>query len=219
MQPKSVQVSAFLSNPNKIITDNDVWNLIDDEDTWIFDKLIVARKSGHVCGSRSFEIPESGMYCIRPVTNFKGHSLGARFEYREKGDKMMDIHPGEFWVKKFEGTHVSVDYIDGEQSLTVAGYRKLDDELYRFNFWVKENHYLPLPEFLNGFIKKYPVINCEFVGRKLIEIHLRQNPDFLWGNSRMIPVWDIKQLEKIPDGFRYIADNPPEEKRLGMLID
>jgi len=212
-------VSAFLSNPNKIVTDEDVWNLIDDQDVWIFDKLIIARKSGHLCGSRSFKIPESGMYCIRPVTNFQGHSLGARFEYRQKGDPMLDIHPGEFWVKKFQGTHVSVDYINGEQALTVAGYRKLDDELYRFNYWTKEKHFLPLPSILENLAKKYPVINCEFIGGQLVEIHLRQNPDFLWGNSRMIPVWDIKQLEKIPPGFRFIPDDPPEEKRLGMLVD
>lgn len=212
-------MSAFLSNPNRILVDEDVWKFIDDEDIWIFDKLIVARKSGHICGSRSFEIPESGMYCIRPVTNFKGHSLNSRIEYREKGDKMMDIHPGEFWVKKFNGLHVSVDYIGGEQALTVAGYRNQSDPLHRFNYWVKEKHYLPLPKMLHGFVDKYPVINCEYIGGKLVEIHLRQNPDFLWGNTRMIPVWDVEQLDNIPSGFRYIPDNPPEEKRLGMLID
>lgn len=211
-------MSAFLSNPNKIVTDYDVWKFTDDEDIWIFDKLIVARRSGHVCGSRGFSIPESGMYCIRPVTNFKGHSLGARFEHREKGDTMMDIHPGEFWVKKFQGTHVSVDYINGEQHLTVAGYRRQTNELYQFDYWVKENHYLPLPEILHGFINKYTVINCEFIGGKLIEIHLRENPDFLWGNSRMIPVWDTEQLDDIPPGFRFIPDNPPEERRLGLLV-
>lgn len=212
-------MSVFLSSPSRIITDKDVWNFIDDEDAWIFDKLIVARKSGHICGSRSFEIPESGMYCIRPVTNFEGHSLGARFEYRQKGDLMLDIHPGEFWVKRFNGVHVSVDYIDGKQELTVAGYRKQDDEIYRFNYWTKENYFLPLPSFIQHFVGKYPVINCEFIGGKLIEIHLRQNPDFLWGNSRMIPVWNIKQLEKIPPGFRFIPDDPPEEKRIGVLVD
>ena len=72
---------------------------------------------------------------------------------------------------------------------------------------------------LHSFVDKYPVINCEYIGGKLVEIHLRQNPDFLWGNTRMIPVWDIEQLENIPEGFRYIPDNPPEEKRLGILID
>jgi hypothetical protein len=212
-------VSAFLSSPKKLHTDQHVWGFIDDEDTWIFCKLIVARRAGHVCGSRGFAIPESGMYCVRPVTNFEGLSKNARIEYREKGDWVMDIHPGEFWVKKFNGLHVSVDYMGGEQVLTVAGYRNQSDPLYRFNYWVKEKHYLPLPKMLHSFVDKYPVINCEYIGGKLVEIHLRQNPDFLWGNTRMIPVWDIEQLENIPEGFRYIPDNPPEEKRLGILID
>lgn len=217
--PKSVQVSAFLSNNNGTVTDQDIWREIDVEDSWIFDKFLVARRSGHICGSRGFQITESGMYCIRPIMNFEGHGYGARIEYRAKGDWMMDIHPGEFWVQKFNGQHVSVDYVSGQQSLTVAGYRKHDDELYRFNYWVKENYYLPLPEFLKNFADKYPVINCEFIGGKLIEVHLRHNPDFVWGNNRMIPVWDECQLENIPNGFRYIPDNGTEEKRLGILVD
>lgn len=212
-------MSVFSSNLNAKLTDQDVWGFIDDEDTWIFCKLIVARRAGHVCGSRGFAIPQSGMYCVRPVTNFEGLSKDARIEYREKGDWMMDIHPGEFWVEKFTGQHVSVDYLGGEQALTVAGYRNQSDPLYRFYYWVKEDYYLPLPEMLSDFVDKYPVINCEYIGGKLVEIHLRPNQDFIHGNTRMIPVWDEKQLEEIPPGFRYIPDNPPEEKRLGMFID
>ena len=200
-------------------TDYDAWSTADHDDLWVFDKLIVARKAGHSCGTRGMVIPENGMYCIRPVTNFKGMGALARIEYRKKDDEMMDIHPGEFWVEMFSGTHVSVDYINGEQFLTVAGYRNGSDPLHKFRYWTKERHYLPLPKFLAGLASRHPVVNCEFIGGKLVEVHLRPNPDFLWGNSKVIAVWKDEEMPKIPEGMRYIEDPVPEEHRLGIIID
>lgn len=200
------------------MTDQEVWKMIDDEDLWIFDKLIIAKRSGHECGSRGFKIQKTGLYCIRPVTNFEGHGHSARIEHRQENDWMMDIHPGEFWVEKFNGTHISVDYVNGKQKLTVAGYRNELNPLYKFDFWQKIKFDLPLPKMLAKIAKKYPVVNCEFIGKKLIEVHLRENPDFAWGNSEMIPVWTKEQLKNIPENYTYISDLGEEEKRIGILV-
>lgn len=142
---------------------------------------------------------------------------GARIEHRNKGDWMMDIHPGDFWVKKFTGQHVSVDYVNGKQATTVAGYRNNANPLFKFDYWVRESYYLPLPGIFSAIAKKYEFINCEFIGGNLIEVHLRQNPDFVYGNKSMIPVWTEEQALKVPNGYAFIRDTA-EEKRVGIFI-
>ena len=53
--------------------------------------------------------------------------------------------------------------------------------------------------------------NCEFIGDKLIEIHLRGNPDFRYNNDSVIPVWEGDDVNT------YIEDN--DYHRLGFIID
>jgi cell surface protein SprA len=36
------------------------WNMCLPEDLWIFDKLIVAKKAGHLCGPRGIPVPKPG---------------------------------------------------------------------------------------------------------------------------------------------------------------
>ena len=57
---------------------------------------------------------------------------------------------------------------------------------------------------------------CEYIGGKLIEIHLRRNPDFDWGNTQFIPVWRGQDTTP-PQGYRYI-DYPEVHGRVGAWI-
>ena len=43
----------------------------------------------------------------------------------------------------------------------------------------------------------YDWINCEFIGENLIEVHFRRNPDFRYGNSIAIPVWEDEKIENM----------------------
>ena len=62
----------------------------------------------------------------------------------------------------------------------------------------------------------YDWINCEFIGDKLIEVHFRQNPDFRYGNTVAIPVWDQKITEH-EQNYTYILDE--DYHRKGFYID
>ena len=74
----------------------------------IFDKLIVAKKAGHLCGPRGIPVPKPGEYFVKPVINIEGMGEKARVEYLEQDT--CHLHPGEFWCEIFTGEHISIDY-------------------------------------------------------------------------------------------------------------
>jgi hypothetical protein len=47
-------------------------------------------------------------------------------------------------------------------------------------------------------------------------VHFRRNPDFRYGNSIAIPVWEKEEIKKI-DNFRFIQDR--DFLRKGFYID
>ena len=55
-------------------------------------------------------------------------------------------------------------------------------------------------------------INCEFIGDKLIEVHLRANED-MGEYDEIIPVWKGEEIN-VPNGFTYIEQ--PNYKRVGF---
>ena len=75
-------------------TDEEAWAKCNLEDLWIFDKLIVAKKSGHVCGPRGINVPKEGNYIVRPIVNIAGLSVQVKVVYLK--DETWDLHPGEF---------------------------------------------------------------------------------------------------------------------------
>lgn len=204
-------------NSQNPTTDFDSWDYADKDDLWVFDKLIVARKSGHVCGPRGLNVPKPGMYMVRPVVNFDGMGLGARKIFIESSTR--SLNPGEFWCEFFEGEHLSVDYRGFQPVLSVRGVKDKALPYQRFTHWQTTDYSVPMPQMLVGMCLRYRNINCEFIGGKLIEIHLRSNPDFRHGNTQVIPVWDGQSTEP-PEGFRFIPDEDgDEDKRLGIFVN
>ena len=147
------------------------WKNCNDEDLWIFDKLIVARRSGHLCGPSGLEVPYAGQYFVKPVTNIEGMSKNARIEYIEKTTD--HLHPGEFWCEIFTGDHISIDYNGYNPVLSVIGTKHEKYPHTRFTHWKKTEQVYKLPSFIGLMPLRYKTINCEFIGGKLIEIHLR----------------------------------------------
>ena len=54
----------------------------------------------------------------------------------------------------------------------------------------------------------------EFIQNKLIEVQIRPNLDFRWGNTISIPVWRHKMTK--PKGFKFIKDE--DYHRIGFFI-
>ena len=126
----------------------------------------------------------------------------------------MHLPHGSFWCEWFEGRHLSVDYRYGEQWVCVEGFKK-KNTLIKWDKWVKTDDVVPLPKVLEQF-KNKPIINCEFIGGKLIEAHFRSNPDFPDNRKEFIPVWE-GQDKNPPEGYQYI-DYPDVHGRIGAFI-
>ena len=196
---------------------------------WVYNKLQLSEKLGYVCGPSVVPIPRDGNYIIRPIMNLSGMGIGARIETLKKGDKITD--PSYFWCECFEGDHISVDYTFKKGEIfPIFACQGWNDkkELWRFNKWVKVDpipEELSLPNWLEGDINSAQHINVEWIGGKIIEVHLRHGHDFPKGAVEIIPVWeDIAQEQHYSwgsSGYNWKADEDDadtnlEIKRLGF---
>jgi len=172
--------------------------------------------SGHICGPRGIPVPKPGEYFVKPVMNIEGMGEKARKIYIEETTTEL-LHPGEFWCEVFEGEHLSIDYSGYDPILSVVGEKDKNRPYQRFTRWEKTEKTYPLPSFIGYIPLRYKTINCEFIGGKLIEIHLRGNPDFMHGNSLVIPLWKDESDPK-PEGYRFISDEGTELERLGIYV-
>lgn len=180
---------------------NEEWNHIHPHDLWVYNKLILSRVLGYTCGPSGTNVPKPDFYIVRPNMNLLGMGRLSRIEYIEKSTD--DYHPSEFWCEVFKGDHISVDYENQKQKLTVLGTRDSKSPLYKWEKWEKIDKKIEFPDILKNLCGHYQWINCEFIGNKLIEVHFRRNPDFRHENTEVIPVWDDTNGE-IYEDYRYI---------------
>ena len=89
------------------MTDEQAWLNCHEDDLWIFDKLILSRKLGYICGPKGLEVPEPGRYIVRPAVNTSGMGEGARIQFLAKSTN--HLPPGSFWCEVFTGRHLSID--------------------------------------------------------------------------------------------------------------
>lgn len=197
---------------NNQMQDHDAWKMCHIEDLWIFDKLLLSKKLGYVCGPSGLDVPHPGEYVIRPITNLCGMGRDATIQHIEKSTD--DLPPGHFWCEVFEGRHLSVDYVGFKQSLCVEGFRDPDTELYRWTKWQRTDDVVSVPGIVYSLNQDYRHINCEFIGGKLIEVHLRPNPDFQNNEDVLYVVWEDQDTTP-PEGMVFISC--PDYKRKGFF--
>lgn len=196
--------------------ETEAWKTVDVEDLWALDKLILSRVMGYVAGPVGVPVLFPGEYIVRPCVNALDLGLGAEKAYISENTDHLPV--GHFWCEWFEGDHYSVDYFYGEQYMAIQGF-KSDDTFTRWNHWVMDDQkYFDLPEELGEIPFKYPWINCEFIGGRLIEVHFRRNQDFwlMEDQKEFIPVWlgeDPTPLE----GYKYV-EYPDVHGRIGAFI-
>lgn len=188
--------------------DWEIWQDICTADLWIFDKLILSKKLQYNCGPIGVDPIKEGDYIIRPCVNLLGMGKGAFIRHLEKDEDTDYLPAGYFWCEVFEGDQYSVDYVNREQQLTTQGIRKNNSRLWKWDKWIRVEKEIPYPSILNSLVGKYQTINCEFIGDKLIEVHLRSNNDMEKYNE-IIPVWkeDDTNISKWTSrGYEYIED-------------
>lgn len=189
-----------------------VWKTINPDYIWVMDKLILSKKLGYKCGPTGIDVTEPGYYIVRPCVNALGLGLGAKKVWLEK--ETMHLPYGYFWCEWFEGRHLSIDYKNKKQVLCVEGYKQ-KDTFTKWDKWIKTNDELPFPNILKD-LTDIELINCEYIGDKLIEVHLRHNEDFNDNITEFIPVWKGQDTTP-PAGYTY-RDYPDVHGRIGAFI-
>ena len=193
-----------------MVGDDDAWFDCHENDLWIFDKLILSRKLGYVCGPVDAWVPKPDNYIVRPCVNPAGMGRGASFEYIVKETDHLPV--GYFWCEIFQGRHLSVDYYHGNQKLVTEGFRDKDNPLWKFNRWLRVDDEIDFPSILNELKGNYPTINCEFIGDKLIEVHLRGNYE-MGKFTEIVPVWEGEEPSSM-EGYTYVEHE--DFNRLGF---
>lgn len=188
------------------ISDSDVWKFIDPTDLWIYDRLILSKRLGHLCGPAGVPPPHESTYVVKPCVNFRMMGRGASLQ-KLSPNSHHTVPDGYFWCERFVGRHISLDYRWGEQVLAVEGFKDDPDRLNRFTKWKKVDIKFTLPSFLQDISKKYEWLNVEMIDYKIIEVHLRYNDDFRnHDGDEIIPIWK--------DEF---YDSPCED-RIGFIV-
>lgn len=191
--------------------DSDIWNNIDVDDLWVYDKLILSRKLGHKCGPAGVDLPTPGTYIVKPITNIEGMGLGT-YIHTFDTVKTDILQPGTFWMEIFDGRHLSIDIVDGEVDVVYEGIRNSPQ---RFSKWVKLEEEVLYPSFLNDLSKKYGIVNYESIGGKIIEVHLRCNPDWIKHRAKeLIPVW--KEQPELTSSKNFVYDEDGD--RIGFIV-
>ena len=192
--------------------DLEMWENTDPRDLWVFDKAIVAKKLGYRCGLKGHELPVPDHYIARPISNPLGMSRGA-FEFWGAGSTETMLPDGYFWCERFEGPHYSVDYFAAEQKLCVRGYKDRDQPLNRWKLWERVDKKIKLPSICCELLAIKGWINVEFIGDKVIEIHLRPNPDFYHHDAPyIIPAYERTEMEN----HKFVLT--PEQDRIGFFM-
>lgn len=189
-----------------------VWKTINPDYMWVMDKLILSSKLGYICGPTGIDVPEPGYYIVRPCVNALGLGLGAEKVWLEKDTTHLPY--GYFWCEWFEGRHLSIDYKNKKQVLCVEGYKQ-KDTFTKWDKWIKTNDEISFPHILKD-LTDIELINCEYIGDKLIEVHLRHNEDFSDNITEFIPVWKGQDTTP-PAGYTY-RDYPDVHGRIGAFI-
>lgn len=171
-----------------IINDNDVWSTLPPQHLWIYDRLILCRRLGHLAAPAGIAVPTPNWYIVKPITNLHGMAKGASRQWLTPDDADL-VPPGYFWMQCFQGRHLSVDYQWGQQVLAVEGFAR-PDRLDRFDRWCKVTDQIELPGILGSVAQDVEWINVEYIDGNAIEAHARYNDDFRNHDSDEIyPQW------------------------------
>jgi hypothetical protein len=196
------------------LNDCDAWKAYPQHRQW-FNKLALSERLGYECGPCGLAPDKTGYYCVRPVYNLSGMGVGSRREWIEQGDASK-VEPGYFWCEWFEGEHLSVDYTNnGAYWFQRSAWTGHKDSRSRFIAWTRSDSQRRLPDTFFHLLD-VGCINVEFIGRRIIEVHLRPSPDP--DSAVLVPVWSDDPPDKLDKflalGFTYV---PSEEDADGFL--
>jgi hypothetical protein len=194
---------------------------------WVFNKLDLSLRLNYNAGPAGVAVSTPGEYIVRPIYNLSGMGVGAEIKYLDIDD--YNLPAGHFWCERFHGNHITINWKKEQGTFvpaeTAIGFREYGVPLYKFSKWKLLDNIpseIRLPDFVNDI--KIEKINTEFIGDKLIEIHLRWGIDFPEGASELIPVWkdEKENFQMLSEhGWKFCknyedADSQLSNPRLGF---
>lgn len=192
----------------KQLLDEQIWLEADIDDLWVYDKLLIAKKQGLLCGPSGMNIPKTGHYVVRPIMNINGMGVGASIVKLAKGD-CTTVPDGYFFVEKINKPQYSITYVNCEPVSSYQAHRDPTSPLYKFDKWTKSDVVKPYPKELLGDLNhKYSHINVEWMGPYVIEVHLRGSPDPEC--QEFVPVWESDLPIDFNGYYGYKYINAPE---------
>lgn len=211
-----------------IKTDEDAWHAYPHHRKW-FNKLWLSEYFDYYCGPSGTTPEKSTNYIVKPIYNLSGMGAGAKIRYLTRLTKK-SIPPGHFWCEKFSGNETSITYRYKKDSFEIDTIYRPSREnksiLYKYSSWTKlKTTTCELPEYFHMAFSDVPVLNVEFVGSNVIEIHFRDTPDPKY--NHIIPIWNTTDNEliinKMSKGYKFIADCDDAdghlpETRIGFLV-
>jgi hypothetical protein len=211
-----------------------------DKDAWdsyphlraYFNKLDLSLRLGYLAGPAGTSVPKSGTYVVRPIYNLAGLSVNTKFVELNEGDTILDA--SQFWCEEFNGDHLSIDFTTHKSEMYPQrcwqGHKS--KKAVHYDKWTRvEKNKIPenlhIPDFLSKDLSQIFQFNIEFIGSKIIEIHLHHNTWFPSEANEIIPIWDDgnkamdQHIAWNSAGYSWIeseydAHGQTEAKRLGF---
>lgn len=209
----------------KHMDDCEAWKKYPQYRKW-FNKLYVSQLLRYHSGPCGVAPDRDGWYIVRPIYNLSGMSIGAEKKYIKAGDTSK-VPPGYFWCEWFEGTHYSTTYTfehDLKPIWNIQSCWSAEKDELKFTKWKRSNHKPEVPNQLKE-LSGVGLINVEFIGDKVVEVHLRDTPDPDY--DEMIPIWEddpaslVDSYEKM--GYNFINSYEDADKfllpaRIGFMV-
>ena len=201
-----------------------------------FNKLYIAELFGYDCGPCGTAPTKDGTYVVRPIYNLSGMGVGAHVKEIKAGDDR-SVPAGYFWCEYLTGKHYSANYrwqydrdmINGKWLQPWKGSScwegtNMPINLTKFVEWKRSDYIPEVPDEL-VCLRDVGVINVEFKGNQVIEVHLRPSPDPDY--DHIIPVWasdlGVKKQHMETHGYNFVnsyddADGQLDDPRIGFLV-
>ena len=168
--------------------DYDAYNYVPENNRWIFNKLEICKRFGYKNYGPCGVVMPIGTYCIRPMMNLSGMSVGGHTKKVITEEGTMICKPGYVWTEWETGPRSWVEYINGRVSsaLIQVGWNETTQQERYMELPADQAH--PLSEQLQN-ISRYMLV--EYLGNTVIDIGLRH----LSEDAREIIVKDYQKID------------------------
>ena len=165
---------------------------------WVYDRLQLAQALHYECGPAGTLPPRAGIWFVKPIINLNGMGVDAHARNYDGGPSY-PIRPGNFWMPRFIGRHLSLDLRRERNEWQIESAIECIYRNGRPHEWRRVTDRPRLPV--------------------LIEMHLRRNHDFdaMPATYSAFPVWEGEPVpeDMVPD--LEDADGFLVPRRLGFV--